>query len=169
MRTVRIAPSRIFGACPAGHRLGDEQVIEGLHLRAVRGPLCYVATGALTAQVGQVQAGSRISSHVSCPGCGSTLDHDARVVFVLGCDELWDVAYKLSQYNWYRLEGCETEESRALFRKSWELANQGEGKDAERLIDHALAVIESLPCAPIPGTGYAGPGALGPGASGPGP
>ena len=70
---VLAGPSRIEGTCPAGHQVGDELVIEGMRVRAVRGPLCYAALSAFTCQVTQIQR-RRATNHLSCPGCESEED-----------------------------------------------------------------------------------------------
>lgn len=142
MRSVRIGPSRIYGVCPAGHRIGDVQHIEGTGVAAESGPICYVAVGALTAQVTQIQWKRRISSHLSCPGCGEDPESLNRVVFVLGWADVWPAVWKLSQYNWQRKDGRETEGSRKINREAWDLAAAGLCEEAEKRADEALAEIK---------------------------
>ena len=141
MRRLRVGPSRIIGTCPAGHRIGDVQLIEGTTLLPEQGPVCYVAVGALTCQVTQIQWARRISSHVSCPGCGADPRNLSRVVFVLAWADVWPVVWKLSQYNWARKAGKESEQSRALNRKAWDLAGEGLCEEAESFADRALEAI----------------------------
>ena len=93
MSKVLASPTRIFGECPAGHKIGDEIVIEGMVVRAVRGPLCYAALSAFTCQVTQIKRG-RATNHLSCPGCCFDSDQENRVVFVLSSEDAWSLSKK---------------------------------------------------------------------------
>lgn len=135
---VRAGPSRIFGKCPAGHQIGDEFIIDGTIVQVVKGPICHVAMSAFTDQVTQIQRCERVTSHLSCPGCGfhSTLDN--RVVFVLGSEDAWQLSKKYSAYNWGRLDGRETKTSGRYRDLCWKLTQAGNYAEAERAIEKAI-------------------------------
>jgi uncharacterized repeat protein (TIGR04076 family) len=135
---VRAGPSRVLGVCPAGYQLGDEIVIDGQTVQAVKGPICYVAMSAFTAQVVQIQQRQRVTSHLSCPGCSSETGPENRVIFVLGSEEAWSLAKKYSAYNWARLDGRATEESQQCCDLCWRLTQSGQYADAERAIEQAM-------------------------------
>jgi uncharacterized repeat protein (TIGR04076 family) len=138
MTKVLASPTRIFGACPAGHQMGDELIIDGTVVRAVKGSLCYVAMSAFTAQVTQIQRHERVTSHLSCPGCCFDSDQENRVVFVLGSEEAWSLSKKFSAYNWGRLDGRATETSAYYCDLSWKLTQAGNYAEAERAIEQAI-------------------------------
>jgi len=135
---VLASPTRIFGVCPAGHQTGDELVIEETVVRAVAGPLCYVAMSAFTDQVTQIKRRERATSHLSCPGCCFDSEQENRVVFVLGSEEAWGLSRKFSAYNWARLDGRATETSTHYCDLSWKLTQAGDYAEAERAIEQAI-------------------------------
>ena len=139
---VVAGPSRIFGLCPAGYQMGDEMAIDGQVVRATKGPICYVALSAFTCQVGQIQRGERVTNHLSCPGCGSDLDHDTRVVFVLSSAHTRGLSYKFSAYNWARIDGRATEASAHYCELSWQLTQAGKYDEAAQAIEQALKHLE---------------------------
>jgi hypothetical protein len=145
MNQVVASPSRIFGACPAGYCVGDEVLIDGTIVRATKGPICYVALSAFTCQVGQIQRGERVTNHLSCPGCGSDLEHDNRVVFVLSNVQTRDLSVKYSAYNWARIDGRATEASERYCALSWELTQAGKYAEAEQAIEEATKRLEPTP------------------------
>lgn len=138
MDKVLASPTRIFGACPAGHQIGDELLIEGMVVRALRGPLCYVALSAFTCQVTQIKRG-RATNHLSCPGCWSDAGQQNRVVFVLSSEEAWSLSKKYSAYNWARIDGRATEKSEYHCSRCWTFTQAGDYVQAEREIEQALA------------------------------
>lgn len=142
MIQVVASPSRIFGACPAGYQMGDEMVIDDKVVRAAKGPVCYVALSAFTCQVGQIQRGERVTNHLSCPGCGSDLDHDSRVVFVLSNAQTRGLSVKFSAYNWARIDGRATEASARYCELSWQLTQAGKYAEAEQAIGEAIKHLE---------------------------
>ena len=133
-------PSRIWGACPAGHQIGDEIAIEGMAVRAVKGPLCYAALSAFTGQVTQIKRG-RATNHLSCPGCVSEPDQENRVVFVLSSEEARDLSIKYSAYNWARIDGRATAESEEHCSQSWTFTKAGDYARAEQEIEQAIACL----------------------------
>jgi uncharacterized repeat protein (TIGR04076 family) len=139
-RKVLACPSRISGTCPAGHQMGDEIVIEGMAVRALKGPLCYVALSAFTCQVTQIKRG-RATNHLSCPGCGSEPDQENRVVFVLSSEEAWSLSKKYSAYNWARIDGRATERSESHCSRCWTFTQAGDYVQAEREIEQAIASL----------------------------
>jgi uncharacterized repeat protein (TIGR04076 family) len=139
-RRVLAGPSRIDGTCPAGHQAGDELVIEGMRVRAVKGPLCYAALSAFTCQVTQIQRG-RATNHLSCPGCVSNDGQQNRVVFVLSREEAWALSRKYSAYNWARIDGRATETSEEHCSRCWTYTQAGDYVQAEREIDLAIAAL----------------------------
>jgi uncharacterized repeat protein (TIGR04076 family) len=139
-RRVLAGPSRIYGVCPAGYQMGDEMAIEGMRVRAVKGPLCYVALSAFTCQVTQIQRG-RATNHLSCPGCVSEDGQESRVVYVLSREDAWDLSRKYSAYNWARIDGRATEASEAHCSRCWEYTQAGEYAQAEREIERAIACL----------------------------
>jgi uncharacterized repeat protein (TIGR04076 family) len=141
---VRASPSRIFGECPAGHQMGDEMVIDGTIVHAVRGPICYVAMSAFTDQVTQIRRGERVTSHLSCPGCCFDSSQENRVVFVLGSEEAWGLSKKFSAYNWGRLDGRATETSAYHCDLSWQLTQAGNYAEAERAIEQAMKHLKPV-------------------------
>jgi uncharacterized repeat protein (TIGR04076 family) len=162
MTRVLASSSRIFGVCPAGHQLGDELVIEGTVVSAVKGPICYVAMSAFTDQVTQIQRGERVTSHLSCPGCCFDSGLENRVVFVLGDDEApsrltsrnggrdgasenaWSLARKFSAYNWARLDGRATETSAYYCDLCWQLTQAGKYAEAEQAIEQAMKHLKPV-------------------------
>ena len=140
MNTVRVraGPSRIFGKCPAGYQLNDEFTIDGTNLSLVKGPICYIALSAFTAQVTQIQRQQRTTSHLSCPGCSLDIEQDNRVVFVLGREETWSLSTKFSKYNWARLDGRATKTSKHYCDMCWKLTQAQKYKEAEQAIEKAL-------------------------------
>jgi hypothetical protein len=141
---VRASPSRIFGECPAGHQMDDEMVIDGTIVRAVKGPICYVAMSAFTDQVTQIRRGERVTSHLSCPGCCFDSSQENRVIFVLGNEEAWGLSRKFSAYNWGRLDGRATETSAYYCDLSWQLTQAGNYAEAERAIEQALKHLKPV-------------------------
>jgi uncharacterized repeat protein (TIGR04076 family) len=139
-RKVLASPSRILGTCPAGHQTGDEIVIEGMTVRAARGPLCYVALSAFTGQVTQIKRG-RATNHLSCPGCRSDSGEENRVVYVLSSEEAWSLSKKYSAYNWARIDGRATEKSAYHCSRSWTYTQAGDYAQAEREIEQAIASL----------------------------
>jgi uncharacterized repeat protein (TIGR04076 family) len=133
-------PSRIWGTCPAGHQIGDEIVVEGMAVRAVKGPLCYAALSAFTCQVTQIKRG-RATNHLSCPGCVSASEQENRVVFVLSSEEARDLSIKFSAYNWARIDGRATAESEEHRSASWTFTQAGDYARAEREIEQAIACL----------------------------
>lgn len=144
MTRVLASPSRIFGTCPAGHQVGDELVIEGTVVHAVQGPICYVAMSAFTNQVTQIQRGERVTSHLSCPGCGFDSGPENRVVFVLGNENAWSLARKFSAYNWARLDGRATETSAYYCDLCWQLTQAGKYAEAEQAIEQAIKHLQPV-------------------------
>jgi uncharacterized repeat protein (TIGR04076 family) len=138
MARVLASPTRIFGKCPAGHQAGDELIIDGTTVRAVKGPICYVAMSAFTDQVTQIQRRERATNHLSCPGCCFDSEQENRVVFVLGSEEAWGLSRKFSAYNWGRLDGRATETSAYYCNLSWELTQAGDYAEAERAMEEAI-------------------------------
>jgi hypothetical protein len=139
-KRVLATPSRILGTCPAGHQLGDDIVIEGMAVRAVKGPLCYVALSAFTCQVTQIVRG-RATNHLSCPGCSSDVGQHSRVIFVLSSEEAWSLSRKYSAYNWARIDGRATERSEVHCDRCWAYTQAGDYAQAEREIDQAMAAL----------------------------
>ena len=139
-RKVLAGPSRIFGTCPAGHQVGDEIAIEGMTVRAVKGPICYAALSAFSCQVTQIKRG-RATNHLSCPGCGSDPDQESRVVFVLSSEEAWSLSKKYSAYNWARIDGRATETSAHHCDRCWTFTQAGDYAQAEREIEQAIASL----------------------------
>lgn len=135
---LRAGPSRIFGKCPAGHQMGDELIIDGTTVRAVKGPICYVAMSAFTDQVTQKTRRQNVTSHISCPGCWFESDEENRVVFVLGSEDAWSLSKKYSEYNWGRKDGRATETSEYYCSLCWKLTQAGNYSEAERAIEQAL-------------------------------
>jgi hypothetical protein len=120
--------------------MGDEIAIEGMRVRALKGPLCYVALSAFTCQVTQIQRG-RATNHLSCPGCLSEDGQENRVVYVLSREDAWDLSRKYSAYNWARIEGRATEASEAHCSRCWMYTQAGEYDKAEREIERAIAAL----------------------------
>jgi uncharacterized repeat protein (TIGR04076 family) len=141
MGKVLASPTRIFGACPAGHHIGDEIAIEGMAVLAVKGPLCYVALSAFTCQVTQIKRG-RATNHLSCPGCWSDSGQSNRVVFVLSSEEAWGLSKKYSAYNWARLDGRATAQSEHHCSRCWTFTQAGDFAQAEREIEQAIQYLE---------------------------
>ncbi len=141
---VLASPTRILGECPAGHRLGDELVIEGTVIRSIQGPLCYVALSAFTDQVTQIQRRERVTSHLSCPSCSFSSDQENQVVFVLGREDVWSLSKKFSAYNWNRLDGRATETSAYYCNLCWEHTQAGNYAEAERAIEQALKHLKPI-------------------------
>jgi len=124
--------------------MGDEMVIDGTIVRAVKGPICYVAMSAFTDQVTQIQRGERVTSHLSCPGCCFDSSQENRVVFVLGSEEAWGLSKKFSAYNWGRLDGRATETSAYYCDLSWQLTQAGNYAEAERAIEQAMKHLKPV-------------------------
>ena len=143
-KRVLAFPSRMWGACPAGHQIGDEIAIEGMTVRAVKGPLCYAALSAFTCQVTQIVRG-RATNHLSCPGCVSESGQENRVVFVLSSEAARDLSLKFSAYNWARIEGRETEQSAVHRSRCWTFTQAGDYARAEQEIDRAIACLSNKP------------------------
>jgi uncharacterized repeat protein (TIGR04076 family) len=137
MSKVLASPTRIFGECPAGHQIGDEFIIDGMVVRAIKGPLCYAALSAFTCQVTQIKQG-RASNHLSCPGCWSDSDRENRVVFVLSSEDAWSLSIKYSAYNWARIDGRATEKSEYHCNRCWTFTQAGDYAQAEREIEQAI-------------------------------
>lgn len=144
MTKVRASPSRILGECPAGHQMDDEIVIDGTIVRAVKGPICYVAMSAFTDQVTQIRRDERVTSHLSCPGCRFDSSQENRVVFVLGSEEAWGLSRKFSAYNWGRLDGRATETSAYYCDLGWELTQAGNYAEAKRAIEQAIKHLKPI-------------------------
>jgi len=124
--------------------MGDELVIEGPVVRAVKGPLCYVALSAFTDQVTQIRRRERVTSHLSCPGCSFDSDRENRVIFVLGSVDAWGLSRKYSMYNWARLDGRATEASAHYCDLSWQLTQAGKYVEAEEAIEQAIKHLKPI-------------------------
>jgi len=133
-------PSRVWGTCPAGHQIGDEIVIEGMAVRAVKGPLCYAALSVFTCQVMQIKRG-RATNHLSCPGCVSASNQENRVVFVLSSEEARNLSVKFSAYNWARIDGKATAKSEEHRSRCWTFTKAGDYARAEQEIEQAIACL----------------------------
>jgi uncharacterized repeat protein (TIGR04076 family) len=144
MARVLAGPSRIFGECPAGYQVGDEMIIEKMVVRAVKGPICYVAMSAFTDQVTQIQRRERVTNHLSCPSCCFSADRENRVVFVLSSEEAWGLSKKYSTYNWGRLDGRATETSAYYCSLSWEQTQAGNYAEAEQAIERAIEHLKPV-------------------------
>ena len=142
MGNVLASPTRIFGECPAGHQIGDEIVIEGMVVRAVKGSLCYVALSAFTCQVTQIKRG-RATNHLSCPGCRSDAGRENKVVFVLSSEAAWSLSKRYSAYNWARIDGRATERSEHFCSRCWTFTKAGDYARAEQEIEQAIAHLKS--------------------------
>ncbi len=142
MARVLAGPSRIFGECPAEYQVGDEMIIEKTVVRAVKGPICYVAMSAFTDQVTQIQRRERATNHLSCPGCCFGAGQENRVVFVLSSEEAWGLSKKYSAYNWGRLGGRATEASAYYCGMSWEFTQAGNYVEAEQAIERAIEYLK---------------------------
>lgn len=138
MTKVRVSPSRIFGECPAAHKMGDEIIIDGTVVHAVKGPICHVAMSAFTAQVTQIQRHERVTSHLSCPGCCFNSNQENRVIFVLGSEDAWSLSKKFSKYNWARIDGRATETSKHYSNLYWKLTQEDDYDEAEQAIDQDI-------------------------------
>lgn len=134
---VLASPSRIFGKGPARHKMGDELVIDGTIVRALKGPICYLAMSAFTVQVTQILKKERVTSHLSCPGCFGTRQEN-RVIFVLGSEDAWRLSKKYSKYNWGRINGRATETSEYYCDLCWKFTQAGNYAEAERAIEQAI-------------------------------
>lgn len=143
---VRAGPSRIFGKCPAGHRMGDNIIIDGITVQTLKGPICYIAISAFTDQVTQIQRGERVTSHLSCPGCSFNTEFENRVVFVLSSEEAWELSQKYSAYNWGRLDGRETETSKRYCDLCWKFTQAGNYTGAEQAIEKAIKHLKPRAC-----------------------
>ena len=139
---LRAGPSRIFGECPAGHRMDDEFIIDEMAVHAVKGPICYIALSAFTDQVAQKLRGENVTSHVSCPGCWFIPDKENRVVFVLSIEDTWSLSKKYSEYNWGRKDGRATKASEHYCNLCWELTKAGNYVEAERIIEQAIKYLK---------------------------
>jgi len=144
MTKVRVSPSRILGECPVGHQMGDEIIIDGTVVQAVKGPICYVAMSAFTDQVMQIQRHERVTNHISCPGCCFDSNQENRVIFVLGSEEAWSLSKKFSKYNWARIDGKATETSEYYCDLCWKLTQEGDYAGAERAIDQAIKHLKPI-------------------------
>ena len=144
MTKVRAGPSRILGECPAEHQMGDEIVIDGTAVHAVKGPICYVAMSAFTDQITQIQRHERVTSHLSCPGCCFDSNQENRVIFVLSNDDAWSLSKKFSKYNWGRIDGRATETSKYYCDVCWKLTKAGNYAEAERAIDQAIKHLKCV-------------------------
>jgi hypothetical protein len=113
-------------------------IIEKMVVRAVKGPICYVAISAFTDQVTQIQRRERATNHLSCPGCCFGAGQENRVVFVLSSEEAWGLSKKYSAYNWGRLDGRATEASAYYCGMSWEFTQAGNYVEAEQAIERAI-------------------------------
>jgi hypothetical protein len=118
--------------------MGDEFILDGAMVQAIKGPLCYVALSAFTDQVTQIQRRERVTSHLSCPGCSFNTDQDNRVVFVIGSEDAWSLSKKFSAYNWARLDGRANEMSTRCADLSWKHTQAGHCGEAERAMDEAI-------------------------------
>lgn len=135
---ARVSPSRIFGKCPAGHQMGDELIIDGTIVQAIKGPICYVAMSAFTDQVTQIQRRERVTSHLSCPVCCFDSNQESRVVFVLGSEDASGLSRKYSKYNWARLDGRDTKISAHYYDLCWKFTQAGNYTEAEQAIEKAI-------------------------------
>jgi len=144
MTKVIATPSRIFGKCPAGYKKGDKLVIDEVKIHAIKGPICYVAISTFTDQVTQIQRHERVTSHLSCPGCGFDFNKDNRVVFVLSSENAFSLSKKYSMYNWERIDGRETEKSKYYCDLCWKLTQEDKYIEAEKAIEKAIKHLKTI-------------------------
>ena len=138
---VNIRPVEIIGHCPAGLTLGDECQLEGMELKNPKSSrVCWLALSQLPIGQGiwQVQSGERFFSHVSCPGCIADLEHENRVVFLLGHGDKWELCQIIAEY----LKYCKSSSEPALAKELKEIAigqqSRGEYEAATETMKTAL-------------------------------
>ena len=144
MRTINIRPVDIIGSCPAGLTLADEFQIVGMRLRNDRNSnICFLALSQIPIGQGiwQVQSEERFFSHVTCPGCIPDLEHENRVVFLLGHADKWELCQSISEY--LRLSKRYEETELAVKLKSVAMEQQDRG-EYSAAVETMKAAIEAL-------------------------
>lgn len=143
MNRIRVQPVEIIGTCPAGLSSADEFEIDGMNLiPASGGKLCFLAFGHLPPGTWQLQSGSRFFAHVSCPGCTTELEHENRVIFLLGHADKWELCRVISAYRRQLRERDEPEAALRLRQEAMQAQSAGDfGRALEKM---KLALNASL-------------------------
>lgn len=144
MKTIRVRPVEILGTCPAGLSSEDEFEIDGMNLiPAPDGKLCFLAFGHLPPSVWQLQSESRFFAHVSCPGCTAELEHENRVIFLLGHADKWELCQVISAYR-RRLRDAERAESETALSLRQDAMQAQSAGDFDRALEKMKLALRRL-------------------------
>ena len=145
VRPINIRPVEIIGGCPAGLTLDDQFQIKGMRLENPRqGALCLLAFGNFPWMVWQLQSGSRFFSHSSCPGCTAQLEHENRVVFLLGHADKWELCEIISEYRQLCRRWEETQAARQLRVEAMGCQDRGDYSGAAQKMRAALEELKRV-------------------------
>ena len=141
MKTILLKPVEIIGHCPAGLMPTDELKISGMNLtNPEQSRICFLALSHFPPSIWQLQSESRFFSHVTCPGCITDMDHENRVVFLLGHEDKWDLCLVISDY--LNLSHQYGEPTRAICLKEQAIRLQNQGLHSKALRPMREAVKE---------------------------
>ena len=73
----------------------------------------------------RLRSQSRFFTHVTCPGCITDVDHENRVVFLLGHEDKWDLCQVISEYLSLSKQYGEPESMIYLLKETIRFQNQG--------------------------------------------
>jgi hypothetical protein len=146
MRTIKVKPVEIIGACRANLTLDDEFQIKGMRLENPRqSNLCFLALGHLPPVVAQLQAGHHFFAHVCCPDCLSQLECEHRVTFLLGHADKWELCQALSEYRRLcRQVGEEPERAEELEQLALGYQKRNEYAKAVKTMTEAVAELKRV-------------------------
>lgn len=144
MKRIIVKPTEIIGQCPLGLTATDEFQIAGMRLENLADSnLCFLAISQLPVGQGvwQLQNEERFFSHISCPGCSPDLDHENRVVFLLGHADKWNLCRLISTYLRFSKTRTEPEAALKLKETAIQQQNQGDYAAAAQTMQAALAAF----------------------------
>jgi len=148
MNRLKIKPVEINGVCPAQLELDSEFDIMDKRLEnPVASPICFLAFSHLPISVWQLQSGERFFAHVSCPGCITDMEHENRVIFLLGHSDKWQLSQLISAYLSSSKQWGETAKAKQYKDEAIILQGKQDFAGAATLMEQAVAALK-----PIDGT-----------------
>lgn len=145
MQKISIKPVDIIGTCPISLGLNDLIQIEEMKvLNPDQNNICFLAICQFPPMIWQLQAGKRIFSHSSCPGCSSSLKNENRVIFLLGHVDKWNLCLSISRYLRLIKQQGEPDKAKRLKLEAIEYQNSNDFDLALKRMNEAIKIIESL-------------------------
>ncbi|GAB4463995.1 MAG: hypothetical protein Kow0031_41730 [Anaerolineae bacterium] len=145
MRTIKIKPVCVTGKCRAGLRLEDEVQIRGVNLENPgQSRVCCHAFSHFSPVISTLQHGDHFYAVATCPDCQCNGPRGARVDFLLGHADKWELCQAIVAYRQLRERVPEPAAARQLRAAAVEHQKRGEFVEAAEKMYAALAVMEEM-------------------------